>query len=152
ALLARAGRSVRVLERASHLGGRAATTIERGVHFNLGPHALYVGGHAFPLLRDLGVPFTGKVPAGGDAMLLQGEQSFPLPVGLRTLLTHRLFSGSEKWKLFRLVATLGRFPTGDLQRVPLREWTRGYAGTGALARFLETLARLITYADGPAQI
>jgi phytoene dehydrogenase-like protein len=40
-LAARDDRSVLVLERASELGGRAATHVERDIHFNLGPHALY---------------------------------------------------------------------------------------------------------------
>src|SRR5262245_30349196 len=110
ALLARAGKSVRVFEGASHLGGRAATTVQDGVHWNLGPHALYVRGHAFPLLRDLGVPFTGRQPASDGALLLQGERSFPLPLRATTLLTHRLFSLREKWRLARLFARLARMP------------------------------------------
>ena len=62
ALVAREGRSVVVLERASHLGGRAATHVRHGVHFNLGPHALYCRGHAFRLFESLRVPFTGRFP------------------------------------------------------------------------------------------
>ena len=33
-----------------------------GIHFNLGPHALYCRGPAFRLLQELGVPFTGGFP------------------------------------------------------------------------------------------
>ncbi len=44
--LARAGRRVVVLERASHLGGRARTQEREGFFFNEGPHALYRGGPA----------------------------------------------------------------------------------------------------------
>ncbi len=61
ALIVRARRSVMVLEQADALGGRAATHVRKGVHWNLGAHALYCRGRAFGLFRDLGVPFTGRV-------------------------------------------------------------------------------------------
>lgn len=150
-LLARAGRSVRVFERAVRLGGRAATTRRDGVHFNLGPHALYVGGHALPLLRELGVSFTGRVPAGDGARLLQGERSFPLPVGGVALLTHRLFSLREKWRLARLFAQLPKLPTAELQRTPLADWLRASVGHGPLASFLAALTRVSTYSHDPAR-
>jgi phytoene dehydrogenase-like protein len=98
------------------------------------------------------VPFTGRVPAAAGSLLLDGERMFPLPLGLGALLTHRLFSLREKWRLARLFKTLARFPTDDLQRVTLADWVRDYAGAGPLARFLETLTRVTTYTNDPGRM
>ena len=43
AYLARGGRSVKVLEKASTLGGRASTDHAAGFSLNRGAHALYTG-------------------------------------------------------------------------------------------------------------
>ncbi|MDB5306126.1 MAG: crtN [Gemmataceae bacterium] len=83
ALVARAGRSVVVLERAGGLGGRAATHVRDGINFNLGAHALYCHGHAFPLLTGLRVPFTGRVPSPGRSFLVDGAAAHPTPSGGR---------------------------------------------------------------------
>ena len=64
-LIWRAGRSVVVPEQAGHLGGRAGTHIRDGIHWNLGPHALYCSGNAFRLFKNLGIPFNGRVPNPG---------------------------------------------------------------------------------------
>src|ERR1051326_8320976 len=55
AVLSRSGKTVSVFERAGHAGGRAQTQNLEGFHFNLGPHALYRGGHAFRVLGELGI-------------------------------------------------------------------------------------------------
>ena len=44
AFAARAGAQVTVFERLSEPGGRARTRDDHGFAFNMGPHALYVGG------------------------------------------------------------------------------------------------------------
>jgi phytoene dehydrogenase-like protein len=54
ATAARAGRRVLIVE--GHVaGGRARTEERNGFRFNHGAHALYLGGHAERVLRDLGV-------------------------------------------------------------------------------------------------
>ena len=77
ALVAQAGRSVIVFEQAGEVGGRAATQVRQGISFNLGPHALYFLGHAFRLLRELDVPFTGRVPNPGKSRLLTRDGRIP---------------------------------------------------------------------------
>jgi phytoene dehydrogenase-like protein len=57
--LARAGRAVTVLEASQHLGGRARTLVRGEYRLNLGPHALYRGGAAVRIFRELGVPVAG---------------------------------------------------------------------------------------------
>src|SRR5215471_8499589 len=59
--LARAGRSVELVERAAEVGGRARTQERGGFFFNQGAHALYAGGAA-QVLREIGVAVRGSPP------------------------------------------------------------------------------------------
>ena len=52
--LAKAGRSVILLEKTDQFGGRAQTTNKNDVLFNLGPHALFSAGTAIKILTELG--------------------------------------------------------------------------------------------------
>jgi phytoene dehydrogenase-like protein len=146
-LVARAGRSVVLLERAGHLGGRAATQVRDGVHFNLGPHALYCRGRAFRLFRELGVAFHGDFPASARGLLVLGNVSYPIPQGIGSLIRSRLLTFREKWRLGRLLTTLPGLDTRPLDRVPLRDWIAPTAGSGHLNALLRTLFRVSTYAD-----
>src|SRR5690349_14815743 len=60
--LARGGRSVTLFERAAGLGGRAATQLVDGYAVNRGAHALYTGGAASEILRELGVTYHAAIP------------------------------------------------------------------------------------------
>jgi phytoene dehydrogenase-like protein len=147
ALVAQAGRSVVVFERAGEVGGRAATQVRHGISFNLGPHALYFSGHAFKLLRELDVPFTGRLPSPGKSRLLTQDGDTPLPRGPVSLLGSRLFGLREKACLIRFLATLGELDGHAFDCIPLSEWVRNGFGEGNAARFLLALFRVSTYAD-----
>src|SRR5688572_28773095 len=72
-LLARAGRTVTLFEKSRQLGGRAITQIEKGFHFNLGPHALYRQGPGAAILNELGIRFSGGMPRqSGNYAVRQG--------------------------------------------------------------------------------
>ena len=60
--LARGGRSVTLLEKAKSVGGRALTDTPHGFALNRGVHALYTGGCASEVLRELGVGYTSGTP------------------------------------------------------------------------------------------
>lgn len=63
-LLFKAGFQTTLHESNAALGGRARTQDAHGYRFNLGPHALYLHGHAVKTLSELGVPpVGGRVPA-----------------------------------------------------------------------------------------
>src|SRR5689334_14772151 len=79
-LLARGGRTVTLYEK-SELGGRARTQNEHGALFNQGPHALYRGGRAMQVLRQLGVEPDGKIPPSSGALAWHGGRLHALPVG-----------------------------------------------------------------------
>jgi protoporphyrinogen oxidase len=128
AVVARAGRSVLVLEQASDLGGRAVTQVRDGVHWNLGAHAIYCRGHAFRLLRELGVPFTGRYPSPGRALVVRADGSYRLPAGFGTLLGSMMLSAREKWRLVRFAE--GRRCVG----APLARANRRHGQPGVVPR------------------
>ncbi len=148
-LVARSGRSVTVLERSSELGGRAATHVDRDIHFNLGPHALYCRGRAFRLFQELGIPFAGGFPRTRGGLLIAGGATFPLPRGFGQLLFSRLFSPREKLTAVTVLGTLGRLDTRRLDGVPLAEWIEKAAGQGNLASLFRSFFRVATYIDNP---
>jgi phytoene dehydrogenase-like protein len=149
ALVARAGRKVIVLEKAGHLGGRAATQVRDGIHWNLGPHALYCHGHAFRLFTELGVPFTGRFPSPGRSLLFAGQVPYQLPVGIGSLVSSQLLTIREKWRFGRLMTTLTKLDSRQFDGVSLRDWVDRTAGAGNLARVVHALCRLSTYSDLP---
>jgi phytoene dehydrogenase-like protein len=152
ALVARAGRTVVVLEKASHLGGRAATHVRDQIHWNLGAHALYCHGHTFRLITELGVRFTGCIPSPGRALLFAGNVPYRLPAGFGSLVGSQLLSLREKWRLARLLTTLAQLDSRQFDGVPLRDWLEQTAGAGNLSLFLRALCRLSTYSDDPVRM
>src|SRR3954447_22472582 len=88
-LLARGGRDVTLYEKAK-LGGRAATNEHHGPLFNQGPQALYPGGRAMRVLRELGIEPKGKVPPASGSLAWHGGRLHALPVGAVSLLSTSL--------------------------------------------------------------
>src|SRR5262245_23481285 len=149
AIVARAGRSVVVLEQASSLGGRARTQERAGARFNLGAHALYCHGHAFRLLRNLGVPFTGRFPSPGRALAVLGDRLHTLPTGLGSLIFSRFLTLREKGTLLRFFTSANRLDPRPFDRVSVRDWITKTAGRGNLALLFRFLFRVSTYTDDP---
>jgi protoporphyrinogen oxidase len=136
ALVARAGRSVIVVEKSGELGGRAATHVRDDVHWNLGPPALYCAGDAFRLFTELGIPFRGRFPNPGRGLLVNGSAKFPTPAGLGSLISNPLLTIREKWRLARVLTSLGRLNTQPFDGVSLRAWLDRTIGPGNLASLL----------------
>ncbi len=147
ALIAQAGRSVLVIEQSGNLGGRASTHVRDGICWNLGPHALYCEGHAVRLFKKLDIAFNGHFPNPGRGLLVRSEESIPFPTGFGSLLRTRLLTIREKWRLARLLLTLGQLDTRPFDSVTLRDWLDQTIGPGNLAGFLAALCRLSTYCD-----
>jgi phytoene dehydrogenase-like protein len=94
----RAGNPVVVVE--AHVeGGRARTDQRGGYRFNQGPHALYRGGQAWKVLRDLGVPHHGHLPPlRGASGARDGERVRLLGTPFSTLVAKLLRASPAKWE------------------------------------------------------
>jgi phytoene dehydrogenase-like protein len=151
-LLARAGYAVTLIEQSQHLGGRAITQNEKGFHFNLGPHGLYRAGQGANILHELGVSFTGGTPTLGGSYAVRQGKPFALPLGLRGLLTSRLFGIAGKLELSRLLAGLAKIDATSMQHLSLQDWLHQAIRLPEVRQFVEALVRLSTYTNAPEQI
>jgi len=147
--LARAGFSVTLFEKSSETGGRARTDMEQGFHFNLGPHALYRGGAAIGILRELGVEFRGRPPATSGGFAIDGGVKHTLPVGPFSLLTSGLMGLGAKLEAARLLGSIGKFDARSVERLSLREWAEREIRRSDARRLFHSIIRVSTYADDP---
>lgn len=143
AYLARAGAPVTLLEKASHPGGRAATREHQGFHVNLGVHALYTGGAASAVLRELGVSYRYGQPAATFA--LDGRRLAPLPTDALALLRSDLLTLRDRIALIRLFAALPRLAPRSLARMSVQDWIMQASERQAVRRLLTSIARVFVY-------
>src|SRR5579864_9196617 len=99
--LARSGGTVTLLEKASTIGGRAITDTHDGFAINRGVHALYTGGAASEVLRDLGICYSSGSPRKILVRDARGFHAFPATA--TDLLRTTLLSGAEKRELLKLL-------------------------------------------------
>ncbi|HQU15680.1 MAG: hypothetical protein B7Z66_03110 [Chromatiales bacterium 21-64-14] len=147
-ILARAGRRVALFEQGDTLGGRARTEVRGAFHFNLGPHALYLGGEHARMLRELGIRYPGGPPRAPGSALHAGTR-FRLPRTPRQLLTSRLLSWRGRLEIARLFQTLPAMDTAILARVSLGEWLDTRFHHPTTRQLAAAYARLSTYSNDP---
>lgn len=151
AFLARAGRSVVLFEKSRALGGRAATHVKGGFHFNLGPHALFLGGAGARIQGELGVEFPGGSPPSRGSFAVRNGKRYPLPAGFVSLLATSLTGFSGKIELARLLGSIGKIDPGPVQGQPLKEWCEREMRHPDVRGLVEALFRLTTYAGNPSR-
>lgn len=106
-VLARRGVNVTVFERSGSVGGRARTDELEGAKLNLGPRALYRGGHAERVLRASGFTLAGTPPKTRGFALARSSLH-TLPTSALSLLVTDLFDAKSKWEAMGLLARLGK--------------------------------------------
>lgn len=147
--LANAGHTVTLFEKSHALGGRAATTSKNGIHFNLGPHALYRSGQAYKILQELGVEISGALPKVDGSLAIDGGRKHTLPGGALTLMTTSLFGVSAKLELGRLLTTLPKLDAQTINHLSVREWLDREIRHEDARRFVQAFFRLGSYANDP---
>jgi phytoene dehydrogenase-like protein len=141
--LARGGRAVTVLERASSVGGRALTDAPHGYALNRGVHALYAGGPASEVLRELGVRYTSGTPTRIFAMDARGIHRFPgTPLGL---LRTTLLDVADRRELVRVFLRLPSLRLTDLAHQSCADWIARAARRARVRQLLSAVARVYTY-------
>lgn len=143
---ARAGRSVIVCEKAAAAGGRAQTTAAGKFHLNLGPHALYCGGHAERALRELDVPISGRKPNASGGYAVARGAAHALPGGFLSLLTTGLFGIAAKLEAAKLLGGLARLDPEPLRTTPVNAWLARAVRQPEVRALLGALVRLTSYA------
>lgn len=141
--LARAGVAVTLFEKASSLGGRAATSNYEGYSFNRGIHAIYTGGATSEVLLDLGITYQYGIPK--EVLALREGRFYPFPNGLSTLLRTNLFDVNDKLEFMRLFTTLPRLKSPGLAHVSVQEWLERTIRRPRVHQFIAATARTFVY-------
>jgi phytoene dehydrogenase-like protein len=142
ALLARAGKTVTLFEHSSReIGGRGRTAEIDNFYFNQGPHALYLTDATDSILKEIGITYTGGIPAlkgylisGGKKREIVGDYSSWL-------------SGKNDGSQFFISPTKMDF--SQLESVTEQEWLDKNIHNINDAEIIKTIVRLNTYANDP---
>jgi phytoene dehydrogenase-like protein len=142
ALLARAGKAVTLFEHSSReIGGRGRTAEIDGFYFNQGPHALYLTDASDSILKEIGITYTGGIPAlkgylikGGKKREIAGDYSSWL-------------SGKSDGSQFFISPT--KIDFSQLESVTEQEWLDKNIHDINDAEIIKTIFRLNTYANDP---
>ncbi len=144
---AKGGRTVTLFEKASEPGGRAITKQRNGFSLNLGAHALYYQTEAGEVLRELGVPYSGKEPP--PLFALAHDKLHILPQSPLALLRTTLLDAAAKLELMRIQASAMRVDMRTLEQVNLSEWLAQHVRHPQVRALLLILARVTTYTNAP---
>jgi len=148
ALLARRGLKVVLIEQKRRLGGRAASDVRNGFIFNQGAHALYLGGPAAKLLRELGVRLDGGYPSSG-AWALSKRRLEVIPAGFFSLFRTKMLTWRAKLDVANLLAKVSSIDSKQLHAVSWSDWISTVSSQPDGKGFLVALSRLTTYCNAP---
>ena len=149
--IAKAGAPVVLLERASSLGGRAATREKLGFSFNLGPHALYREGELRRTLHSFGIDPAGDVPGGNGGFAIHEGHLHTLPAGFLSLVTTDLLSLSEKFEFATLLSRIGSIDASRSQHETLESWLSARIRHQRVRDVVKMLVRVTTFTNAPDQ-
>ncbi|MFL6487026.1 MAG: phytoene desaturase family protein [Nitrososphaera sp.] len=142
ALLAHAGKAVTLFEHSSReIGGRARTAEIDGFYFNQGPHALYLTDANDSILKEIGITYTGGIPAG-KGYLISGGKKREIAGDYSSWL-----SGKSDGSQFFISPTEIDF--SQLESVTEQEWLDKNIHDINDAEIIKTIFRLNTYANDP---
>jgi len=144
--LAKAGKRVVVLEKAEKFGGRAMTIEKNGALFNMGGHALYRGGAADRIFRELGVRLKGGSPSMFVSVLWNNKV-----VSLPRFIFNRNFTWAGRIEVMRMVAKLMQIDPAadDIAGVNVRSWIEQHIREPMARNLLYSLIRTSTFTHAP---
>ena len=143
--LARAGVGVTVFERSAGLGGRAASQVHDGYSFNRGIHALYTGGAASEVLRELGIAYSGHSPK--DIYVLREGKLHIAPIGTLTMVRTDALSFADKLELMSVFARVPQLKPDELRGMSVQEWLERNIRRPLVRELMAANARTFVYSS-----
>ena len=144
ATAAAGGASTLVLD--AHQRGGRARTVEKGAYtFNMGPHALYVGGPGTAVLRSLGIEPDGVPSPFRCYRLLKDGEVHVVPSGPASLLRTTAMGRASKAQFARLLGLLPLLRPARLAGTSVRAWLQDHSLRPDAEAVVRTLIRLSTY-------
>ncbi|HZU72400.1 MAG TPA: FAD-dependent oxidoreductase [Acidimicrobiales bacterium] len=144
ATAAAAGASTLVLE-ATRPGGRARTVSRAGYVFNMGAHALYLGGPGTAVLRALGAEPHGVPSPFPRYRLLRHGELHVIPSGPANLLRTTAMGRMAKAQFGRLLGLLPAMRAARLATTTVDDWLAGHSLRPDAEAVVRALIRLSTY-------
>ena len=142
ALLARAGKTVTLFEHSSkEIGGRGRTAEIDSFYFNQGPHALYLTDATDSILKEIGITYTGGIPAVKGYLISDGKKR-EIAGDYSSWL-----SGKNDGSQFFISPT--KIDFSQLESVTEQEWLDKNIHDINDAEIIKTIVRLNTYANDP---
>jgi phytoene dehydrogenase-like protein len=145
AILAKAGKQVVLLEKATTLGGRSRTQNQSDFLLNLGPHALYKQGIAARTYHELGLDIVGGEPTISQGAVYRRDTLQPIPFSPLALLRSRLFTWTEKWEMLRLLKRATSLNPIEQQGKSVADWLAANVRGESVKAFLQAVLLLSTY-------
>ncbi|HEY7573433.1 MAG TPA: FAD-dependent oxidoreductase [Nitrososphaeraceae archaeon] len=143
ALLASSRKTVTLFEHSSReIGGRARTAEIDGFYFNQGPHAIYLTDATDTILKELGITYTGGIPAG-KGYLISGGKKREIAGDYSSWFSGKSDDGSK----FFVAPT--KIDFSQLESVTEQEWLDKNIHDINDAEIIKTIIRLNTYANDP---
>lgn len=141
--LARSGKSVILLEKDSRLGGLAQTERMNGALFNLGPHAMYEGGAALQILRELHcLPDGGYASKSGMIGIWQGKM-VRVPQDL---------TPEENAEWGKLMGGLGLIDTHLIRSISIQDWVDRHVRHERVRFFFYAMCRQWSYCNNMSEL
>src|SRR5215472_17392303 len=141
--LARGSLRVTLLEKAAETGGRAISDSVSGYALNRGVHALYTGGPASEVLRELGVRYSSGTPRRVLARDSRGLH--PFPASAPDLLRTDLLSAADKSELVTVLARLSVLNPSRVAHLSVTDWVASFAHRPMVRQLLASTARTYLY-------
>ncbi len=146
ALLAKAGRSVVLLERSETLGGRGQTRDKQGFSFNMGAHAIYLQGTANQLSLSLGIDPPGKPPViNAESQLYADGAVYPFPGTPSTIMTSPYWSLRDRLNFFAVMPKIMMEKLDTLGDMRYTDWLQKNVKSDAVRAYLAANGRVGTY-------
>jgi phytoene dehydrogenase-like protein len=134
-----------VFEKAQTPGGRASTQDHSNYLFNRGIHALYTGGAASEVLRELGISYSSHRPNVVSA--LHHGKFHLAPIDTGSLLRSDLFDLADKWEFMRLSVGFSRLDGRAMSHMSVQEWLDRNIQRPRLREFMAANARTFVYSS-----
>jgi phytoene dehydrogenase-like protein len=141
--LARGGARVSLLEKSGQPGGRASTDTPAGFALNRGAHALYTGGAASEVLKELGVAYSYGKPGRLAARDASGLHIFPATA--IDLLRTSLLDAGDKAEMTRILMRFGSQRAAAFAAISTEAWITQTARRPRVAQLLRSIARVYLY-------
>lgn len=144
--LARDGRNVTIIEKASEFGGRARSILQDGFYFNQGAHALYMDGFGSKILEELNIKYSGRKVDYTKYFITNKGKKYQSPVKITQLLTTQLLNGlSSKIETTKFFIKLNKMNFEGLERISFQDWLDKTFKNPDSKSFVKMLGRIATY-------